>query len=200
MERQSDREINLSATLILGIFFALAVVCAVFFGFGYSVGRKSIVAGTGGVPVTAAAQVASPFGGFKPAAGSTATEKPGPTVTVPLEASAVVPRVPVSEGRESIPLPAETVTEPVAAADPKPAVAVEAGSMMVQVAAVSHQEDADLLVTTLKRRGYAVAIHNEPQDKLLHVQVGPFTSHKDADGMRQKLLADGFNAIVKEQK
>ena len=55
-------------------------------------------------------------------------------------------------------------------------------------------------MTALKRKGYAVAIHNETQDKLLHVQVGPFASHKDADAMRQKLLADGFNAIVKEQK
>ncbi len=46
-------------------------------------------------------------------------------------------------------------------------------------------------------RGYAVAIHTEPQDKYLHVQVGPFASKKDAEAMRQKLLADGFNAIVK---
>ena len=69
---------------------------------------------------------------------------------------------------------------------------------MVQVAAVSHQEDADLLVTTLKRRNYAVAIHSEPQDKLLHVQVGPFSTKKDADAMRQRLQADGFNAIVKD--
>ncbi len=70
----------------------------------------------------------------------------------------------------------------------------------MQIAAVSHQEDADLLVTTLKRRGYNVAVHTEPQDKLLHVQIGPFPSHKDADAMRQRLLADGFNAIVKDTK
>ena len=68
---------------------------------------------------------------------------------------------------------------------------------MVQVAAVSHQEDADLLVTTLRRVHYAVAIHTEPQDKLLHVQVGPFATRKDAEAMRQRLLTDGFNAIVK---
>jgi cell division septation protein DedD len=74
-----------------------------------------------------------------------------------------------------------------------------AGSI-VQIAAVSHQEDADLLVSTLKRRGYNVAIHTEPQDKLLHVQIGPFPTHKEADAMRQKLLGDGFNAIVKDIK
>jgi DedD protein len=68
----------------------------------------------------------------------------------------------------------------------------------VQVAAVSHQEDADLLVSSLKRRNYNVGIHQEPQDKLLHVQVGPFANKKDADAMRQRLQADGFNAIVKD--
>jgi len=68
---------------------------------------------------------------------------------------------------------------------------------MVQVAAVSHQEDADLLLSALKRRGYTVFIRQEPQDHLLHVQVGPFASKKDAEVMRQKLLTDGYNAIVK---
>jgi cell division septation protein DedD len=49
----------------------------------------------------------------------------------------------------------------------------------------------------LKKRGYSVSIRHEPQDKLLHVQIGPFASKKDAEAMRQKLLADGYNAIVK---
>ncbi len=39
-----DREISLGTGTILGIFFALAVVCAVFFGFGYAMGRKSAAA------------------------------------------------------------------------------------------------------------------------------------------------------------
>jgi cell division septation protein DedD len=71
------------------------------------------------------------------------------------------------------------------------------GSAVVQVAAVSHQEDADVLMNALKKHGYNVAIRQEPQDKLLHVQVGPFANKKDAEAMRQRLLADGYNAIVK---
>ena len=35
---EQDREISLGTTTILGIFFALALLCAVFFGFGYSLG------------------------------------------------------------------------------------------------------------------------------------------------------------------
>ena len=68
---------------------------------------------------------------------------------------------------------------------------------IVQVAAVSHQEDADVLIKALKHRGYNVAVHHEPQDKLLHVQIGPFPTKKDADVMKQRLQTDGYNAIVK---
>jgi cell division septation protein DedD len=71
------------------------------------------------------------------------------------------------------------------------------GTSMVQVAAVSHQEDADTLIVALKKRGYTVFIRQEPKDKLFHVQLGPFATKKDADAMRQHLLADGYNAIVK---
>jgi cell division septation protein DedD len=54
-----------------------------------------------------------------------------------------------------------------------------------------------MLMAALKRHGYNAAIHQSPQDKLLHVQIGPFATKKDADAMRQKLTADGYNAIVK---
>jgi cell division septation protein DedD len=91
-----------------------------------------------------------------------------------------------------MPRPASSSTSPPAA------VAIPGlGITIVQVAAVSHQEDADVLASALKKHGYAVAIRQEPQDKLLHVQVGPFTNKKDAEAMRQRLLADGYNAIVK---
>ena len=43
-----------------------------------------------------------------------------------------------------------------------------------------------------------VAIRREPQDKLFHVQIGPFATKKEADAMRQHLQTDGYNsAIVK---
>src|ERR1700747_1259634 len=39
-EEESDSEITLNATTLLGIFFGLVLICGVFFGFGYSVGRR----------------------------------------------------------------------------------------------------------------------------------------------------------------
>jgi cell division septation protein DedD len=78
-----------------------------------------------------------------------------------------------------------------------PAVATSAVPTMVQIAAVSRQEDADVLVSALKKRGYNVVVRNEPSDRFLHVQVGPFATRDEARAMRAKLLADGYNAILK---
>lgn len=68
---------------------------------------------------------------------------------------------------------------------------------MVQIAAVSHQEDADLLLSALRSRGYTVMSRTYSSDPLIHIQVGPFNTRKDADAMRNRLLGDGYNAIVK---
>jgi cell division septation protein DedD len=216
--RRGDREITLGTMTILGIFFALAVLCAGFFGFGYTTGRRTLP-----TPVAGSSQPLSAgvVGASKPSPFSSSQSTASEQTTAPLPVS-----VPATSGLAAAapaPLPrsAPIVRETAADFDPDASVAgvpprpvpvklpvsdtpvpVTAspsvpGQFMVQVAAVSHPEDADLLVTTLKRVHYDVAVHHEPQDKLLHVQVGPFSNRKDADAMRQRLLADGFNAIIK---
>ena len=67
----------------------------------------------------------------------------------------------------------------------------------MQIAAVSHQEDADVLLSALRRRGYTVLTRSDAADKLIHVQVGPFGNRKEAETMRQKLAGDGYNAFIK---
>ena len=54
-----------------------------------------------------------------------------------------------------------------------------------------------MLVTALRGKGYEVAAHSTPQDKLFHIQVGPFATKPEAEEMRKRLLADGYNAILK---
>ena len=223
----SDREISLGATTLLGIFLLLALICAVFFGFGYTMGRRS-------TPVAAAATTnsveattlkttgaAKPAPGFVPAAK--ASDEPDTVSADNSDSSVQLPQpvqapsasaeshaqqkpqpAPVTAAKSSANPPAP-ITPPdfsKAAAPPAPAhtvgTAVQSGPpALVQVAAVSHQEDADILLNALKRRGYEVAVRHEPQDKLLHIQIGPFASRKDADDMRKRLLSDGYNAIVK---
>ena len=200
-----DREITLGTGMVLGIFFALAVLCAGFFGFGYSLGSKRVAAvATAPQEVTAANPT---FSGFKPPPGSPAGSSAGLASSRPLVPSSAAELAPpaakqpassrLALGSSAVAKPTATPILPASVIAATPAPAAGSAQAVVQIAAVSHQEDADLLVSTLKRRGYNVVIHTEPQDKLLHVQVGPFASRKDADAMRQRLLADGFNAIVK---
>lgn len=68
---------------------------------------------------------------------------------------------------------------------------------MVQIAAVSRQEDAEVLAGALRKRGFSPQVHSGTTDKFFHVQVGPFSDKDQAEAMKQHLLADGYNAILK---
>jgi len=74
--------------------------------------------------------------------------------------------------------------------------ALSAG-IMVQVAAVTKREDAEVLQDALRRKQYPVIIATAPSDRLFHVQVGPFSDAKEAESTRSRLQADGYNPILK---
>jgi cell division septation protein DedD len=73
-----------------------------------------------------------------------------------------------------------------------------AGTFIVQIAAVSAQEDADVLMGALRKRGYAVTARREPLDGLIHVKIGPFKTQNEAEIWREKLFNDGYNAVVQQ--
>lgn len=76
---------------------------------------------------------------------------------------------------------------------------VAGGAFVVQIAAVSHEEDAAALAGALRKKSYSVFVVNNPavHDKLYHVQVGPFATLQDAEAMKLKLTGEGYNPIVK---
>jgi DedD protein len=203
-EEVKASEITLSTASLLGIFFGLVLICGVFFGFGYSMGR-----GTG---QGAQAHAVDNIPASSPGDGDeTASAAPAPTAaSVEPPASAKAAPAPVvkedAAPEEDIPAKPETPasSKPAAAKlapaylPPADAPASPSGRPMVQIAAVARPEDADVLVSALRQRGYGVVVRNEPQDKLLHVQVGPFADRTQAAAMKQKLLSDGYNAIIKQ--
>jgi cell division septation protein DedD len=206
-ESGDDREISLGVPAILGMFFALALVCAGFFGFGYTMGRKSAQAAP--VDTSAASADTSSYGSAKPAAGSLASQPEAPTaqpmadnaaapVVAQPDSAATSPATPASPSANAAPpadaAPVATSKPPTGNLQPAPS---PGGTIMVQIAAVSSQDVANILLASLQKKGYSVVIRHEPQDKLLHVQIGPFADRKDAEAMQQRVLADGFNAIVK---
>ena len=56
----ADREISLGTPTILGIFFVLALLCACFFGAGYTMGRKSFQTATPTEPSVTTIALARP--------------------------------------------------------------------------------------------------------------------------------------------
>jgi DedD protein len=214
-------EITLSTASLLGIFFGLVLVCGVFFGFGYSMGR-----GTGAtaqarpVPTSGSSGEAEEAATENPPAPARAPQPAAKqqddseaTAPAPITArpkAVETPKEDVAQTEKAAaPVPAETpaqlVTSKPAAGKvapvyqpPTDAAPTTAGQPMVQIAAVSRPQDADVLVAALRQRGYGVVVRSEPQDHLLHVQVGPFANRTQATEVKQKLLSDGYNAIIKQ--
>jgi len=94
-------------------------------------------------------------------------------------------------------LPTAQNSQPPAQAAPNTRAASPAQTpWAVQIAAVANSQDAEVLATALRKRGYSVMVKHEPADGLIHVRIGPFTSRDEANRWRDKLLGDGYNAVV----
>jgi len=199
----TDTEIALGTRSLVGIFFGLVLICSIFFGLGYSVGRAG---GSRAASQPSTDSAPPPAGhGSKPSAEQGLTPAPAPAgddngapVTASSQPAAQPPAKTAAPGPSLSQTPAGPASMPPAKpAVLQPAAATLGTNFMVQVAAVRLPQDADILVGALKKRGYTAVVRNEPQDQLLHIQLGPFNSRGDAVNMRAKLLADGYNAVIK---
>jgi DedD protein len=193
---ERDREMTLGTSFIVGIFFALVLICAIFFAFGYSLGRRSALPASG--VVTQAASTDTSGSTSKPASGIPESQASSANSSADDNPSDSEDKQ-ASPAAKPVALPAKPAARPtpVSRAAAPSATTASTGQSVVQVAAVSRQGDAAMLMTALKRHGYNAVVHQSPQDKLLHVQIGPFDTKKDAEAMRQRLIGDGYNAIVK---
>jgi DedD protein len=195
-----DTEITLSTGKLLGIFFALVIICGVFFTMGYLLGKSNSAGGRTEIVATLPSSSAGkPYAGNKTPEAVTQTCPPGSpncaAATASDASSSAKPAdQPPAAQQSSGSKTSDQSTTQSAGADGKSGAA---SSFMVQVAAVSKQEDAEILVTALRKKQYPVFIANASGDPLFHVQVGPFTDRKDAEAMRTRLSGDGYNAIVK---
>jgi cell division septation protein DedD len=211
---ENDTELTLTTGKLIGLFFGLAAVCAFFFGFGYMLGHASskqegslvdaqTQATAANTPKPQPAQNASPAGDCPqgqicPPPPQDLTfyknvEQKDPNTQLAQNQSQ--PQSNSAPETSATPRPAAPEQQKTASAPVNPA-SVGAG-YMVQVAAVSKREDADLLRNALQGKQYPVLITSAANDKLFHVQVGPFTELKDAEAMKTRLTNDGYNPILK---
>lgn len=227
--QQRERELTLSTGAILAIFLGLVLLCGVFFGFGYNLGRKATATTNAALPAATnetepTSNANSTFDNFKPSPSARST--PSSPISAPATSDSTVAKTepapaaatesapetqPAAPVTRTTPPPTAATTAPravpVAASTPAPVrpaqpaapTVAPGGAFVVQIAAISaaHKDDADLLASALHSKGYAVAKRTDTQDKLIHVQVGPFATKADAEAMRERLIVDGYNPIVK---
>jgi DedD protein len=215
-QQRGDTELTLGTGMQMAIFFGLVLICALCFGLGYAVGHH------GSPPPLAAGLQPAPSA---QTALQTEGSRPKPSATVQNSVASASQNAainsPSSSPSNTNQATSSRTSNPPAAAGSsssqpqvRPALppqsnpsqtaqrtAVQQGSaqvspQMVQIAAVSHPEDAEVLVNALRKRGYAVVARRDPTDSLIHVRIGPFNTRDEANKWRLKLLNDGYNAIV----
>ena len=216
-----DTEITLGTGKLLGLFFGLVAVCGLFFGLGFMLGKSSapnanaslvneglptgVLTGSTTKPSSARPAEAKAQQGDCPQ-GQNCTPTPEmsfyKTDEAAGEAKSAPAATPVTQTTTAA-VQSDTKPELKPASDTKAAPAPEIGKSltpgtgyMVQIAAVSKQQDAEALVGALRKKAYPVFITN-PGDTLFHVQIGPFADVKEAEAMRTKLQGDGYNPILK---
>lgn len=248
-EPKSDADLTLGIGSLLSIFFGVVLICGIFFGFGYSMGRRNArttvapaatvppqtLASTSPLPENAlsgaplkpqepaasaaafpsedtnpdtkAAPNPAPEGSKSPASASTpapaakhttpnaAPAKPA-HVAEPGATGTSLTAVPVTHHAPEPAKPHAGISAPLAQADGDAPI-IPGHPIIVQIAAVSRQEDAEVLAGALRKRGFNPSVRPGNGDKFFHVQVGPFTDKNQAETIKQHLLADGYNAIMK---
>jgi DedD protein len=219
VDSSQDTEITLGTAKLLGLFFGLVIVCAVFFALGYTLGRKS---DTGLAATSPAIPLQTPSNGPKPAGSASGQPAPPMTFYKAVEQKDANPQLTPAastDATSAAPAPAAgqapasttdtaTASSPGTSAPghstqpanpPDPMGVLPTAGYFVQVAAVSKQDDAEALVDALKKKQYpAFVASNSSTDKLFRIQVGPFSDIKDAEAMRGRLINDGYSPILKK--
>jgi cell division septation protein DedD len=194
-----EAELTLGAGVLTALAVSLLLVCGLCFWLGYRVGHGAVQ--TAAVPAPSSSLPAKVDSGHpKPSATSAAAPSVPRQGSISQNVAAETPpnlAQPPAPSREPVIPPAPSpVAHPMLPAQPAPAPPAQSSAApMVQIAAVSHREDADVLVNALRKRGYSVTVSPDA-DTLLHVRIGPFGSRQEANQWKQRLLNDGYNAIV----
>ncbi|MBI2955773.1 MAG: SPOR domain-containing protein [Acidobacteria bacterium] len=171
-EKKGGQDLVLEGRHLLGVFFLVVILCALFFTLGFVLGRSQATAQRAAAP---AEKAAPPAGGPAPADLS------------------FYDRVESKEPAEKLP-PQPAESKPAESKEPP---AVAAASIYLQVAAVSQEPDAKRLAVELQKLGFAPVIRPPREDRYFRVLVGPFESTELATAAQRRLEAQGFREIIR---
>ena len=183
---RGEYEVVLENRQLTLIFFAVVVLCAVFFALGYIVGKNTMgyipPAEAGVTAVPGEKNTTAPAGVADPGKAQAATSPPAAELTFQraLETKGSPAKL---QTRSSATIPVRAATGP---------------AVHLQVAALSKKQDAEALLSLLRGKGFPVVLVSSQADRLYRVQVGPLGSAKEVEQTKRRLQREGFKTITKK--
>ena len=210
-DKKNGGDFILESRHLVGLFLLLVVIFGVVFTLGYLLGRSqydSKVRAAVGLPPGFDAPATAPAAKSKTKPESESAQVPKKNSdwdfyhSADPQASADHLQPPPKSVSASAP-PAATPKLP--APSSKPAKSspgatdplIPKGAIMLQVAAVLHQDDALALAQALQQKKFPAFVIPPGADKYYRVQVGPYSDTQTASSASKDLEAKGFKSIIK---
>jgi cell division septation protein DedD len=213
--RKSGGDFVLESRHLVGLFLLLVVIFGVVFTLGYLLGRSQYdsklraAVGSPAVFDTSAAPAAAksktrpdPEDAQVPKKNSdwdfyhSADPQAGADHLQPAPKSVTASVPPAATPKPSAGASSKT-TKPAKSASGTDGPLIPKGTIMLQVAAVLHQDDALALAQALQQKKFPAFVITPGADKYYRVQVGPYPDNLSASNARQELEAKGFKSIIK---
>jgi DedD protein len=189
---------------LVSLFLGVVLLCGVFFTLGYVMGHNQY-----GGPVHAFDSMENPAAPARPSAKPKAAEAPPAPANTEWDfyskktanhldpsAKPAVTAVAPSPANPALAAPdsgAKTVPASARFQAPK----MIKGSVVLQVAAVTHESDALAVADALQQKRFPSFVVTPSTDNFYRVQVGPYTDEKAAESAKAALDHAGFKAIIK---
>ncbi|HET7106341.1 MAG TPA: SPOR domain-containing protein [Candidatus Acidoferrum sp.] len=220
--RRGAGERVLESRHVIGLFLLMLVFSGVFFALGYVMGRNQydgqVRAANKGMdiaepvvsarPEVAPKKIAAPpndSADSDPATSSTSdstwnfydkekSSKVAPHLEPVPKSSSNPPATKPVNVRNSAP-PSVASRTPIERNAPS-APLTSNSAIILQVAALARQDDAQALAGSLQRKHFSAYVQTPRKDKYYRVQVGPFKDLKSAEAAKKGLESAGFKAFV----
>jgi cell division septation protein DedD len=179
---------------LLSGFFIVVLLAAVVFSMGYILGRSS--APSAKLQAEAASPSAAREARAVPVSPGPAAGAPTEPGTPPAQTADGAQQPPADAGPQPTTQPAREAQPPPAAQTPPPPAPEAAPGSYWQVLATNSQANADVMLQTLKDKGFPASL-SRGQDNLIHVVVGPYNDTASMGRAKTELERAGFNAYRK---
>lgn len=215
-EKKSGGDFVLESRHLVGLFLLLVVIFGVVFTLGYLLGRSQYDAklrAVVGPPPGSEVQAASPALKSKARPEPEDAQLPKKNAdwdfyhSADAQASAdhlqppakslTASAAPATPPKPAVPPKAAKPAQPAQASGSAEGPLIPKGTIVLQVAAVMHQDDALALAQALQQKKFPAFVLTPGTDKLYRVQVGPYADNQAAGNARQQLEAQGFKSIIK---